>query len=325
MGVDKCISIGNYYSPAALVNHLRSVHQEQYHEYLVDSNEITESERKKNKVHQQTYISLYFSTAAKSTEQFRDRFAEWVVAENMPLITGQSSYFKKMIKSANKTITPPDYRATIDTLNLRKLEAMKALKACVSGEFFSLTADHWTSLANENYGALTIHFIKDFKLKAYVLSCVKHENGASAEEMEVQLRSDMVSWELHNDSFMAIITDSAANMNAFGKQIERWGTKYARHHYCVDHVLQLTALIAFSGNFTAQNYDEDDSVACLRKARDLVSHVNSSTIANEKLAMAQRAIEPGGKVYKLLQDVRTRWWSTTDLIERVIKLEAPLK
>ena len=107
MGVDKCISIGNYYSPAALVNHLRSVHQEQFHKYLLDSKEI---EHKKNKVYQKTDISLYFSTAAKSTEQFRDRFAEWVVAENMPLITGQSSYFKKMIKSANKTITPPDYR-----------------------------------------------------------------------------------------------------------------------------------------------------------------------------------------------------------------------
>ena len=107
MGVDKCISIGNYYSPIALGNHLRSVHQEQFHKYLLDSKEI---EHKKNKVHQKTDISLYFSTAAKSTEQFRDRFAEWVVAENMPLITGQSSYFKKMIKSANKTITPPDYR-----------------------------------------------------------------------------------------------------------------------------------------------------------------------------------------------------------------------
>jgi hypothetical protein len=155
-------------------------------------------------------------------------------------------------------------------------------------------------LANENYGALTIHFIKDFELKAFVLSCVKHENGASAEEMEAQLVSDMNAWELHRDLFIAIVTDSAANMNLVGKQIERWNAKYVRHHYCVDHVLQLTALIAFSGNFTAQNYDEDDSVACLRKAHDLVSHVNSSTIANEKLATAQRAIEPGGKVYKLL-------------------------
>ncbi len=59
MGVDKCISIGNYYSPIALGNHLRSVHQEQFHKYLLDSIEI---EHKKNKVHQKTDISLYFST-----------------------------------------------------------------------------------------------------------------------------------------------------------------------------------------------------------------------------------------------------------------------
>jgi hypothetical protein len=54
---------------------------------------------------------------------------------------------------------------------------------------------------------------------------VKHENGASAEEMEVQLRSDMVTWELYNDSFMAIVTDSAANMNAFWKTNREMGYK----------------------------------------------------------------------------------------------------
>ena len=53
MGVDKCISIGNYYSPAALVNHLHSVHQEQFHKYLLDSKEI---EHKKNKVHERTRL-----------------------------------------------------------------------------------------------------------------------------------------------------------------------------------------------------------------------------------------------------------------------------
>jgi hypothetical protein len=49
MGVDKCKSIGNYYSPAALVNRLRSVYQEQFHEYLLDSKEIKENERNKIK------------------------------------------------------------------------------------------------------------------------------------------------------------------------------------------------------------------------------------------------------------------------------------
>ena len=241
-GIDKSISVGKYYSPVALVNHLRSMHKEQYQEYLLLTQEKSKGVVKCN---QQTEITMHFTTGEKAKADFADRFAEWVVADNMPLTCGQSINFKKMVRAANKAIIPPDYRATLDRLHSKKLEAMKALKACVSGEFFSLTADHWTSLANENYGALTIHFIKDFELKAFVLSCVKHENGASAEEMEAQLVSDMNAWELHRDLFIAIVTDSAANMNLVGKQIERWNAKYVRHHYCVDHVLQLTALIAF--------------------------------------------------------------------------------
>jgi len=56
-----------------------------------------------------------------------------------------------------------------------------------------------------------------------------------------------------------------------------------------------------------------------------VSHINSSYNANEKLTNCQQNINPGAVNYKLLQDVVTRWWSTFTLVERVIKLEAPLK
>jgi len=195
----------------------------------------------------------------------------------------------------------------------------------IKGKYFSLTTDHWTSLANENYGAITLHFIKEFELKTFILSCTKHENGASAEEMVNQLICDMDIWGLEKDYFMAAVTDSTSNMNAFGRTNKGWHAKHLRHHYCVDHVFQLTAIIAFSGNANLDNYDEHTSVGCLKKAPNLVSHINSSGNANEKLANCQQKINPGGVNYKLLQDVVTRWWSTFTLVERVIKLEAPLK
>lgn len=117
------------------------------------------------------------------------------------------------------------------------------------------------------------------------MSCTKHENGASAREMENQLALSMESWGLDHDCFIGIITDTAANMNSLGREIEgQWNTKYSRHLYCTDHTLQLTAVIAFSGSVAANNYAEDSSVGCLKKARDLVFFVNSSTAANEKLA-----------------------------------------
>jgi hypothetical protein len=65
-------------------------------------------------------------------------------------------------------------------LTAKKLQAMAKLKSAVKGKYFSLTADHWTLLANENYGAITLHLIVDFELKTHVLSCAKHKNGSSA-------------------------------------------------------------------------------------------------------------------------------------------------
>jgi hypothetical protein len=61
-----------------------------------------------------------------------------------------------------------------------------------------------------------------------------------------------------------------------------------------------------------------------------MSHINSSSKANEKLKNCQQKINPcwlsfHGVNYKLFQDVVTRWWSTFTLVERVIKLEASLK
>jgi hypothetical protein len=44
-------------------------------------------------------------------------------------------------------------------LMAKKLQAMAKLKAAVKGKYFSLTADHWTLLANENFGAIMLHFI----------------------------------------------------------------------------------------------------------------------------------------------------------------------
>ena len=78
-----------------------------------------------------------------------------------------------------------------------------------------------------------------------------------------QLVRDMDIWGLEKDYFMAAVIDSASNMNAFGRTIEGWRAKHLRHHYCVDHVFKLAAIIAFSGNASLDNYDEDNSLGYL--------------------------------------------------------------
>jgi hypothetical protein len=94
----------------------------------------------KNKVKdtsaKQKSITDHFPTVATTKENFSQKYAKWVVADNMPLKSGESSAFKEMIRSLNKSVTPPDYRSTIDILTAKKLQAMAKLKAAVKGKFF---------------------------------------------------------------------------------------------------------------------------------------------------------------------------------------------
>jgi hypothetical protein len=74
---------------------------------------------------------------------------------------------------------------------------------------------------------------------------------------------------------------------------------------------------AFSGDVAGGVQGEDNSFSVLKKSRDLVSLFHSSRITTEKLISAQKHLKPNCTTIKLLQDVKTRWWSTHSLISRI--------
>jgi hypothetical protein len=207
-----------------------------------------------------------------------------------------------------------------------KSQSIQKLKVYLKNKYFSITLDHWTSIANESYGALTLHVIEDCTLKAFILSCVKHPNGCSAVEMKQQLIKDVEKWELVRPYFICCVTDTASYITLFGQKLQVWNdANHLRHHYCADHVLQLTAVKAYSGNINLNVGSEDNSVLVIRKVRDLVSHVNSSSVTAEKLRSVQHQNKPSGFIYKLMPGCETRWWSTLLMIERAFELKEALK
>jgi hypothetical protein len=318
--IDTSISVGRDYSNTPLVAHLRTKHKVQYKEYLAakDGNGSAKSKSK------QSTVSSHFSTVGDVQERFKRKFARWVVEDSLPLTICRSSGLKSMIKTANKTLTLPNYETLLDFLHTTKLGAVGKMKVFFRAKHFACTIDHWTSFAQDNYGAITLHLIDDFKLKSFVLSCVKHENGCSGAEMERQLSSDLTSWELDKSFFISLVTDTASNMNQLGERVCRWrDATQLRHHYCSDHVLQRTAVMAFSGNLVDHALNADVSVSAVRKAKDLVTFVKSSPIATEKIRHAQVSLG-SQSILKLISDVETRWWSTHTLIERVLKLRDAL-
>ncbi len=117
-------------------------------------------------------------------ENFKRKFSKWMFEDSLPLTTCQSLNFKCMMASVSKHTDVPSYQTLISRLYEVKMGAVSKIKEFLKGKYFSLNIDHWTSLATDNYGAITLPDIDDFQLHAFVVSCVKHANDCTATDME---------------------------------------------------------------------------------------------------------------------------------------------
>ncbi len=78
----------------------------------------------------------------------------------------------------------------------------------------SLTTDHWTSIANEPYIALTAHFIdEDFKLNQVLLSIEKTEQAHTSQNICLDLIKILDDFQIEKGKITSISSDSAHNIS----------------------------------------------------------------------------------------------------------------
>jgi midasin (ATPase involved in ribosome maturation) len=164
----------------------------------------------------------------------------------------------------NLNISFPDWKELLSIFDAKKVETQAVIKELIGSNFFSVTIDHWTSISNENYSVITLHFICKFKLTTIVLSFERHKGGCTGEELQEQIFDSILAWQLPLSKFVACVTDSASNMNKMAEYITQ---KQVAHHYCADHIIQLSAEKAISSSSV---------VLSLQKLKNLVNHLNKS-------------------------------------------------
>ena len=166
---------------------------------------------------------------------------------------------------------------------------------------------------------MTAHWSdKNYKMHSVVLGCFLHEGESSAEglvdDFAIKIFKDCGFSTLN---ISAVVTDTTGNMNKFGLFLEDLEIP---HIYCTDHVLQLSAKIAY--------YDKDmkQEFETMKKVRTLIEHVTRSHLLTEKLLKAQKELNEfeNKTPLRLKTDVKTRWWSTHDAIERVVSVKRAL-
>ena len=113
----------------------------------------------------------------------------------------------------------------------------------------------------------------------------------------------------HMAEVWAGTTDTTANMNKFGMEMEGKGIWVC---YCTDHVLHLTCKLCYDDTQTGRSVAGTigaEFALSVKIARDLVSFFGRSPQATEKLKRTQRALDDESIPKVVVKDVETRWWS----------------
>jgi hypothetical protein len=244
---------------------------------------------------------------------------KFIVDCMLPFQTVEEKSFREMISSHNpqaRVMSNKKIKNIIIDLDSEirnaATEAMKGLSVC-------LTLDHWTSKAHHNYTGMTAHFIDDnWKIHNMPLGIFLHEGGSTAAELEISfLDLCLNKVQLSDAKIFAITTDTTSNMNSFGMKLKK--NLKIEHVYCTDHVLQLTCKSCYTD--ATETFGEQ-YVQAVKKAKAIVNFFHKSTQATEQLKKKQSSLDSCKGVPKgVVDDVVTRWWSTFDMISRMLELK----
>jgi hypothetical protein len=344
------VRLSRDYSPTPLKNHLASSHRKIYI-YLLDIDRgISNKEIRLVDDEKQRGVGNYMDLEddKRTNNEKRNDAARtavratalWVAATDQPLSASSNKHFRTMqeaVGTAAKQQAP--YQMGKDRIGdeLAQLatETRRVLTKLVERQVVTITGDHWTSRAGDNYASMTAHWIDDdCKLQHAVLRVYVYHGRTCAINLDDDFLAQLEYWGLSVQQVPFVVTDSEAKMNAFGVKLEG---RNVVHLYCIDHVLQIIAKIASSSllKVNKPTYDDDDDIlsngnkdyrpAILKQCHRLIEHFTSSTQATEKLNAIKRDTLKEQPVL-VIQDVITRWWSSTHaMVERLLKLRLALQ
>jgi len=237
----------------------------------------------------------------------------YIAKDMLPLDTVSGEGFLRMIKEFEPRYNPPGRKALttnyLPHLYQRELDRVK--NSLSDSTSFSMTADIWSSRANDSYIGYTFHYITDdgyeFSLKSHLLEVHNFPDSHTGENIMTELQEVFSRWSLLPSNLASFVTDNGSNIvRAF--TLLGWPRVS-----CFSHTLQLAVEEAVKIPAVSK---------ALARVRRLVTHFNHSPKATYVLKQKQQLLQHTDLT--LIQDVSTRWNSAYLMVERFIKLQQPV-
>ncbi|XP_050340894.1 zinc finger BED domain-containing protein 4-like [Bactrocera neohumeralis] len=286
-----------------------------------------------------------FSAGGRRYDQATTALLRMIAVDNMPLCTTERPGFRKFIKTlqplyhipCEPTITNAMSRKYQDLSNKIKLELRQTESVC-------LTTDIWTHQHTmKSYLGLTVHYLKETEMKTVELGAYLMEERKTIENLSLKLRNICNDWGLDDSKIAAFISDGGANIKGAIKS--EFGD--GKHISCFGHVINNIGQRLIEVNITppaseSQNQvsdlpaDENDAIdnledlitdhteqsslrELLSKVKQIVTFFRQSERATTELLKLQKD-KPENSRLKLIQEVRTRWNSCFEMVDRFIVL-----
>uniref|UniRef100_A0A3Q1GJ54 HAT C-terminal dimerisation domain-containing protein n=1 Tax=Acanthochromis polyacanthus TaxID=80966 RepID=A0A3Q1GJ54_9TELE len=220
-----------------------------------------------------------------------DKILNMIVKDMRPLSMVECEGFQEMLKSFNPGYTIPlrtHFASLLDKKYEARVDKVKSTISAIDNKV-ALTADIWTSVATEAYLGITCHYIgRDWEMESICLSTMPLEDRYTAQNIAGWLEQTLEKFEILPGKISAIVHDNGANIVAAARLLEeKYGWPSLR---CTGHTLQL---------------------------------VLSSALKHQIITKAVEQ-QMGAPEHKPIQDVRTRWNSTFQMIRCLLEQRWPV-